>query len=199
MAPFIYTCFVGDVPREPRFTAPAVLPMPTTTEVVMVEPVECDDVDLLSPVDAMRARHVAEDRLPRSRWVAYRTILEGSGIVDHDSAAQDAAFVEWHKDGRKASRKLAPMAGSFLDAFDGGDKRGRRSLSCLFEGFMMVTRGMETWREVQAVMGIMRDVPGLDGLALPTEILTRHALQDEEIRAFDKAEEDDIMAMWDIA
>jgi len=124
----------------------------------------------LTPAQDVRYRHEREDALPRSRDALYRDILKASGIQDHDFTRADTAYRKW-KAGKGRARKRPPMwPGGELDAF----RADGRDFSSLLEAFEHATKGARTWRDVEPVLALLRDVPGFKSARFPDEVYARH-------------------------
>lgn len=174
--------------------------------------------DLLnhSHEEGMRARHEAEDALPKNKLDAYRMLLQSSGINDHDFAAKDMAYETWKRGATKKDPEAVEAHRKELAAWkEGGKKgpkpkapRGERSerpkawrggeldamnegagkkFSSMAEAFEKMAAGAKTWRDIKTkVIPRMREVPGFERVHLPMEVVTRHAFQDQ-----DRAEAED--------
>lgn len=138
--------------------------------------------------EGLKAKHDAEDALPKNKMAAYRMLLQSSGIPDHDLAQADAAYTEWKSRGR-ASKSDKPKAwrGGELDGMRreiGGKKA--KGITSMAEAFEILTRNVSTWRDLkEKVIPAMRETPGFEHVRIPMEAMTRHAFQDEERRSHD--------------
>jgi len=135
-------------------------------------------------LDALMARHLREDRLPRGKWQVFDAIVSASKIEDTEFANADRAYLRWRRgQGPKPKRR----AGSGeLDAFEGDLARGRHFTS-LREAFDDATKGAQTWRDVMPALRKLRSVPGFEHARFPDEVLGRHTTQDLELHDFESA------------
>lgn len=129
----------------------------------------------------VRLRHEREDALPRSRDAAYGAILDASNIDDHDSSKADEAYRRWKAGKGKRGRPRPPQwRGGELDAF-GGDLKQGKNFSSLLEAFEHASRGARTWRDLEPVLVMLREVPGFGEARFPDEVYERHNRHDEEL------------------
>lgn len=134
-----------------------------------------------TPAEDVRHRHEREDALPRSRDGAYRAIQQASGIDDHDFAQADQAYREWKAGkGKRGRPKPPPWRGGQLDAFEVDLKRGKH-FSSLLEAFEHASRGAQTWRDLEPVLALLRDVPGFEDARFPEEVYNRHLQHEAEL------------------
>jgi hypothetical protein len=133
-------------------------------------------------LDALMAKHLREDRLPRAKWRVFDAIVDASGIDDTEFADADRAYLRWRRgQGPKPKRR----AGSGqLDSFEGDLRRGRHFTS-LREAFDDATKGAQTWRDVMPALLKLREVPGFEHARFPDEVLGRHTAQDLELHDFE--------------
>ena len=109
-------------------------------------------------------------KLPR-RTEAWSWILQDSGIHDHDYSRADAAFAKFLDDRARNPRPPVWEGGEF-DAINtwlgvSGEKRARSAL----HAFYLLTRGAKSWVDVVYPLSLLRQVPGLERLRLPDEIV----------------------------
>jgi hypothetical protein len=128
----------------------------------------------------VRLRHEREDALPRSRDEAYRTIQDASGIDDHDFAKADEAYRHWKAERGKKRRRPPQWEGGELDVFRADMKKGK-NFSSLLEAFEHASRGARTWRDLEPVLVMLRDVPGFENARFPDEVYERHNRHDAEL------------------
>lgn len=145
-------------------------------------------------VAAMRRR---SDRLPKGgKDATWSTLLESSGIEDHDFVEADRAYRAWRQG---KGKKPPPWKGGELDAVNEAlDLRGDKRVSSALEGFYKLTAGAKTWREVLQRLDPFRDVPGLKVLRPSEEVVERHVEQDlrEQYRRYSEETEGEKSLPW---
>lgn len=115
-----------------------------------------------------------QSRLP-PREALWRLLLGGSGLGEYpaDYQAGDAAYRRWLNQYAMARGPKPVHEGGELDAVNGRlGLDGVRRVSGPYEGFLLLTRGVRTWRDLanSDALRTLREVPGLEMLHLPESV-----------------------------
>lgn len=127
-----------------------------------------------------------EDRslLRTPRTTILNSIIEESGIEDHDFAAADRAYLEWKK--RRLGPKPKAWAGGELDSFRTDGTR----FSSLVEAFEHAAKGLKNWAEIdEYVMPLLREVPGFEKARIPEDETLKILLAEQTAKEMSEDED----------
>jgi hypothetical protein len=133
-------------------------------------------------VEKLKKAHRLADALPRERWKVLDIILDDNRIEDYDLSKRDWQYLAWQRGEAKKPPPL-PRTDGMLDAFmASGDRKTK--FCCLREAFnhALATSKAKTWRQVAPLLDMLRTVPGLQDVQMPSFVTARHTQEEIELR-----------------
>ncbi len=125
------------------------------------------------------------DKLPKSRAALLQELLEASSVDGHDFGPADTNFAKWLAGGKRGPRP-EPWKGGELDAFAG--VMDKHKPSSLLEAFMAATSKARGYRDLAAARRMLAEALGVENIALPDHVQSRHIDEDVAARRFEDDE-----------
>lgn len=138
-----------------------------------------------SQIDKLIEQQRRDDALPKAKWRVFDAILEDNNIEDYDLSVRDQQYLAWQR-GKAEKPGPLPRTIGLLDAFLASGER--RQFCCLREAFNYAIRDAKTWKEIEPAMAMLRTVKDFEEVHLPSYVLERHAIEQQELRSLEEAE-----------